>query len=294
MLNTITVIKTLGVVPALMWTLGNVSACIVFGYIITKLPELKRVVDYKAVRYALSFMAVFQIWLNMNGICEVFGTTAVGRAGGQVIAYAVAVGFTLLLLIRGMIRNVLTDCASWIMVYALIAVVTLMSYWANGVCLDGITLGVATDTMRIGLGKALLLVPGPFTFVYFYELIRYNDNNTDGVVPVNMTRAFTIGGLLFGIYIAFAFSLAFTQFTPALEMAKAMLISLVAVSSISTFIYSMYIVFGRTLGLIIDVAVIALWSAFVDMGVMGVWTLMASIRIYIVAAMIAIALWFRH
>ena len=89
---------------------------------------------------------------------------------------------------------------------------------------------------------------------------------------------------------AFAFALAFTEFSPMLNIIKAILISLVAISTISTFIYSIYVVFGAGLGLMIDLIAVAFWNVFMDMGVMGVWTLVASIRVYIVAGFILAAL----
>ena len=88
----------------------------------------------------------------------------------------------------------------------------------------------------------------------------------------------------------FAFTLAFVNFPPELNLIKAVLLSLVAISSLSTFIFSIYLVFGRKLGLLIDAAAIIGWIQFMDMGVMGVWTLVASIRIYLVGAMIIVAI----
>ena len=105
-----------------------------------------------------------------------------------------------------------------------------------------------------------------------------------------MQQAFTLGGLLFGVYMAFAFVLAFVNFSPELNLIKAVLISLVAISTLSTFIYSNYIVFGRKLGLLVDVIAVALWSEFMELGVMGVWVMVASIRQYLVAAFITLAI----
>jgi len=74
-----------------------------------------------------------------------------------------------------------------------------------------------------------------------------------------------------------------------LNIIKAFLITLVAVSTISSFLYSIYITFGRGLGLAVNAAAVALWQFLIPMGVLGVWTLMASIRIYIVIGAILFA-----
>lgn len=234
-------------------------------------------------------MAVFQIWLNMNGIREVFSDTTFGISGGTMLAYATAIFFVAILLWRGMIRNILTDGASWLAVYGLIVFVTIAAFiYSNGEIITH-PLGLESNSLLTGAHKAFLLLPGPFTFIYFYELLNYNDTNDDATKKIDMQKAFTLGGLFFGLYMIFAFALAFVDLPPELNLIRAVLLSLVAVSSLSTFIYSTYLVFGRNLGLLIDAAAIIGWVQFMDMGVMGLWTLMASCRSYLVGAMLLAA-----
>lgn len=290
LMNSITITKTCGIVPSLIWAAANIAACIVFGMIVCRLPTLRDVMRTRAARYLIGGMGIFHIWLNMNGIREIFSDTVVGKAGGEIIAYAVAIAFIAILIWRGMIRNILTDSFSWITVYALVAIIAVVSFMQNGASMEGISWGLEPGALWTGCVKAVLLLPGPFTFFYFYKLLDYNDQNEDEAQKIDMRSAFTAGGVFFGIYMAFAFALAFTQFSPELNVIKAILISLIAISTISTFIYSIYLVFGFGLGLAIDLIAVAFWSVFMDLGVMGVWTLVASIRIYIVAAMIVAAI----
>ena len=114
----------------------------------------------------------------------------------------------------------------------------------------------------------------------------YNDSNE--AQKVDMQRAFTLGGLLFGLYMIFTFSLAFVNFPPVLSLCKAVLISLIAISTLSTFIFSIYLVFGRRLGLLIDAAAILTWAQMSDLEVMGIWTLGATIRSYLAIAFILV------
>ena len=290
LLNTITITKTLGITPALIWTAANIFACVLFGLIVNRLPTLREVVKSKAVCSIISLMAVFQIWLNMNGIREVFSDTTLGLLGGTILAYATAIFFVTLLLWRGMIRNILTDGASWLAVYGLIIFITIAAVIQSSGEFVTCPTGLESDSLLMGLHKAFLLLPGPFTYIYFYELLNYNDANTDATKKVDMRQAFTLGGVFFGVYMIFAFTLAFVNFPPELNLIKAVLLSLVAVSSLSTFIFSVYLVFGRKLGLLIDTVAIIGWAQFMDMGVMGVWMLLASIRSYLVGAMILAAI----
>ena len=66
-------------------------------------------------------------------------------------------------------------------------------------------------------------------------------------------------------------------------------------SSLSSFQYSIYLTFGKKIGLALNVLTVALWQLLIPLGVMGAWTLMASIRVYIVAAaVIAAFAWHFH
>ncbi|MBR3723064.1 MAG: hypothetical protein IKN12_09955 [Selenomonadaceae bacterium] len=296
LLNSITITQQYGWIPSLIWAAANVAACIVFGIIVHRLPEIRDIMRTKTARYIVGAMAVFHIWLNMNGIQTVFSDTIVSAAGGTAIAYIVAIGFIFLLLWRGMIRNILTDSASWIAVYGLIALITILAFIHTNGNYNAISLGMEKEALEFGIEKALLLLPGPFTFIYFFEIMDYNDSGEDKARRVNMQTAFTLGGLLFGGYMLFALALALVQFTPTLNFIKAVLISLIAISTLSTFIFSTYIVFGRKIGLAIDIVAVLLWPIFIEMGVMGVWTLVTSIRTYLVGALLvaAIALKIAH
>jgi len=97
---------------------------------------------------------------------------------------------------------------------------------------------------------------------------------------------------------AIIFLLAWTQFTPALNILKAFLITIIGASTLSSSMYSIYIAFGKKVGLGINAGMIAGWAFLVPLGVMGMWTLMASVRIYFVGGAILFAicwrLWEKH
>ena len=127
------------------------------------------------------------------------------------------------------------------------------------------------------------------TYPYFFEILNYNDQNDDGTAKVNVKKAFIYGGLLFGAYMAIVFLLAWAQFTPVLNMLKAVLITIIGTSTLSSAMYSIYIAFGKKAGLAVNGALIAGWHILIPLGVMGMWTLMASVRIYFVVGGILIA-----
>ena len=290
LMNGVTMTQTYGVIPSLIWVLGNTVACILFGAVALKIPKVREVFGSRIMKWICGIMCVFQAWLSMNGMQTVFADTSLGVDFGMYVAYALAVIFLLILLRFGMIRNVLTDGFGWIIVYLMAVGVTVAAAIHSCGSFNTIPLIRDAESMKIGLWKAFLLLPGPFTYPYFFEILNYNEKNEDGTQRVNVRRAFTMGGVFFGLYMAIVFPLAWTQFTPALNIIKAVLITIIGTSTLSSSMYSIYIAFGKKVGLAVNGALIAGWSILIPLGVMGMWTLMASVRIYFVAGGILFAI----
>lgn len=290
LMNGVTMTQTYGAIPSLIWVLGNTVACILFGAVALKIPKVREVFCSRVMKWICGIMCVFQSWLSMNGMQSVFSDTVLGADFGMYVAYALAVAFLLILLRFGMIRNVLTDGVGWIVVYLVAVGVTVAALIYSRGSLNHISLGLEAANMKQGLWKAFLLLPGPFTYPYFFEILNYNERNEDGTVKVNVQRAFTLGGVFFGVYMAIVFLLAWTQFSPTLGIIKAVLITIIGASTLSSAMYSIYIAFGKRLGLAVNAALILFWSVLIPLGVMNMWTLMASVRIYFVGGGILYAI----
>ena len=285
--------QNFGIVPFLLWAFGNTMACVVFGIFAPVIPKLRDVFRSRIMRLAVGVICVFQVWVNLNGVHAIFMPTPLTGAFGMALAYLSAAAFVIMLLRFGMIRNVLTDNMSWSAVYVVGFILTIGAILYSQGNMNSLAWGIEPASITSGVRIGMLLLPGPFLYPYFYEILSYNDSNGDGTQKINVRRAFIAGGLLFGAYLIFTFLLAWTNFSPLLNTIKAFLITLVALSTISSFLYSIYITFGRKLGLIVNIACIALWQFLIPLGVLGMWTLMASVRIYIVFGAIAFAIAWR-
>jgi len=279
-----------GILPFILWAFGNTMACIVFGIFAPMIPKVREVFRSKPMQYVVGLMCVFQVWLNLNGIHHIFRDTPMTGTFGLVLAYATAAFFIFLLFKNGMIRSVLTDNASWAAVYGVAFLLTVAAIIHSHGNMNALPLGLEPASMSHGARLCILLIPGPFLYPYFFKILDYNDENDIGAKKINIRKSFIIGGLLFGAYLTFTFLLAWTHFNPALNIIKAVLIFIIATSTVSSFLYSIYIIFGRKLGLAVNVTLVALWQFLIPMGVLGVWTLMASIRIYIVIGGILFAI----
>jgi len=289
LMNSTALANTLGVVPALIWCIFNTLACIVFGLLIWYLPTVRKVMSTKLCRTILAAFSIFQIWLAMTAVNDAW-SPIIGKAAALAITYAAAVVFIIILYRHGIITNILTDNGGMYLIYLLVAILSVVSLAVTKGNFNSLSLGLEWPNLSQGLYKGLLLLPGPFTYPYFFKLIDYNESNTERVSRCDITRAFIGGGIGFGIYLVFAFSLIFTTISPALEVCKAVLLSALAISTLSSFIYSEYAVFGRKIGLGINLFALLFWILVAPLGVMGVWTLMAESRVYLIVGMLVWAL----
>lgn len=202
------------------------------------------------------------------------------------MTYAVTVAFIAVLYRKGIIANIMTDDGGMYLIYLLVVVLAGVSWLTSGSSFEGLSLGLEAPNLREGLYKGLLLLPGPFTYPYFFKLLDYNESNGDKVKKCDIIKAFVLGGVGFGVYLVFAFSLIFTNISPVLNICKAVLLSVLAISSLSSFIYSEFAVFGKKLGLGINLFALVFWIFVAPLGVMGVWTLMAESRVYLILAIL--------
>lgn len=283
--------QTAGIFPWLLWALGNTLCCIVFGLLADSFPRLRAVAKSRPVQILMGLMCVFQIWVNMNGIYEMLSPTVIGETISRVIVYAVSVFFILFYLKRATFRNVATDNFSWLLVYGMIGILVVFSMATQGI--HPISAAVELPAIKSNAWLCFTLAFGAFFYPTFWELLDYNDGNEDGAKKTDMRKAFIHGGLLFGFYLMFVLAGAFTTYSPAVDLLKGILVSLVAVSSLSSFLYGTMVNFGKKIGVVIDLAAVAGWQLLVPMGVMGVWTLMQNVRIWMVLAMFAAALIWR-
>ena len=89
----------------------------------------------------------------MSGIYEIFGDTPIGTTGGTLIVYGTCLVFLFMLLKEGMIRNVLSDGFSWVVVYGLLAVVVIAALVYTHGAFVNIDPGLTAAGIQPGLYK---------------------------------------------------------------------------------------------------------------------------------------------
>lgn len=150
LMNFRTIALRYGAVPAIIWAVFNSLACITFGLFADRVPSIRRIMQSKVMFYFIGLLTLFQTWTQMSGIYEIFGDTPIGTKGGMIIVYVTCVAFLIMLLKDGMIRNVLSDGFSWVVVYGLLAVVVAAALVYTGGTFAVIDPGVNAAGIKAG------------------------------------------------------------------------------------------------------------------------------------------------
>lgn len=268
-----------GIIPFLLWAVANMLAPIVFGLLALKIPKFQKTMESKPIMLFLTIICIFQIWLQMNNIQSTLaGTQYISNTVSIIIAIVLAVLFIILFLKDSFPRNVLTDNYSWWIVYLLILVLMICAYISSGGQINNLPLGF--DKVGRGIKDAILLLPGAFAYPVFWKMLRYNEKNEEKIKNVNIEKCFVYGGLLFGLYLLFVLALAFVSFNPILELVKAILIVIIASSTLSSFLYSLHCFAGKKVGTVLSCLTIITWQLFIPLGVLNMWSLMSTVRLY--------------
>lgn len=278
-----------GIIPFILWAIGNTLAPIVFGLLALRVNKLQRIMECKVIEIFLMILCIFQIWLQMNNIQSTLsGTQYISNTASIIIALVIAIAFIILFLKDSFPRNVMTDNYSWYFVYFLIIILMICAFIYSGGKINHLPLG--KDNIFSGIKSAILLIPGCFAYPVFWKMLRYNEKNEDEIKNINIEKSFVNGGLLFGLYLLFVFALALVSFNPVLEFVKAILVVIIAASTLSSFIYSLHCYAGKKVGTILSIATIAVWQLFIPLGVLNMWSLMSTIRLYMIIGAFAVAI----
>lgn len=275
-------VKQYGILPFILWALGNSICCIVFGICTKKFPFLREIFESKILKVTVGLMSIFQLWVNMSAIFEAL--TFINPVVVTTLVYVICIAFLIYYLRDGMIKNILTDGSGWVLVYGIIFALVIISIIINGSTAP--SLGLTQEGITLGIKRFFTLLIGPFFYPYFWDLLKYNNKNDEGVTKTDIKSSFTLGGILFGIYIIFVFLLGTTTLSPVAEVVKGILLTLIALSSLTSFIYSLLSLFGKKVGAVINIVGFIGWKLLLPLGVMKIWNIMQDLRFTILVVSI--------
>jgi hypothetical protein len=259
-----------GIIPFFVWFTANTAAIPVFGWASRKYPSLWNQTRRLPMRTIMTVMLVFTFWINMTGIVTM-GDTLQWLNSDVNKTIAIITGlFVWAMVARSGIRwSVVSDRVQWWALYGAIIVALLITVIQDGFSLDTSLEWGSYNSPRdwlLGLWTVPLLLSNPFIDGTFWQRARY----------ANSMRPYWWGFGMFCSYLCFVALLGLLG--PTLP---AMAFLFVVVYFASNFTMdstasALQLTAGKKLGIILGLAIIALWIPIANVGLLDAWLAMFS------------------
>lgn len=295
MIATIAFMYTYGIIPALVWVMGNVLAMPLFGYLKVKIKDFEKWINFIPLILFSLFIAAMAIIMNMQALL-------IGLGGGQDVASfhfldngfsvpsIIFLSLAILLFIYkyGLRGSVLSDLG-----YYSLQIFAVILLAISSVIISNFTINPSLQLMTemgikwvfpLGL---LGIITGVFTDPMMWQRFEQKENQM---------RLGLWGGFWFGLYMIFVV-LTGLFFKPTLFLGILLLVVIfaLAVSTIGSATVAMQyltkkIGAGKTTGLIIALMAIITWPYLMELGMAKIWNIYAGYRWKVVTGMIIISL----
>lgn len=272
-----------GIIPFVIWAIANSLSLPLFGFIAFKIKNLDAVMKTKPILLFTTAVQCFCLWIQMNAIYEILTKYNIaGEVVAKGIAIAIAVIFLFGLYNNGLMRNVSTDQPIWSICYIGMVVIAIIGF-AAGSGFQNIPLVNSSADISWALYTCIVLFSGPLMDIQNWQLARK-------VYEEKRMKSYYLAGILFAVYMALVFLLAWLQFNRAMDIIMVVVIICVATSTINNAIVGVQEIAGKKVGFTIAGLCILLWQVVIPMGVMGLWLTMGTARIYVSIVCIGVAM----
>lgn len=281
------IVQDRGIIPFIIWAVANSLSLPLFGYIAFKIPKLNDIMKTKPIMLFTTAVQCFCLWIQMNAIFEILTKYNIaGALVAKIIAIAIAVVFLFGLFKNGLMRNVSTDQPIWSICYIGMVIIAIIGF-LSGKGFQSIPLVNSSEDISWALYTCIVLFSGPLMDIQNWQLARK-------VYAEKRMKSYYLAGILFAIYMALVFVLAYLNFNRAMDIIMVLVITCVATSTINNAIVGVQEIAGRKVGFAIAAVCIAAWQIVIPMGVMGLWLTMGTARIYVSIACIAAGLFLNY
>jgi hypothetical protein len=265
------------------WTVANILAVPVFGLSYRHLPALRPLIDNRTVVFPMVVIQLFAYWMNLQAIYEsltggvdIETVRLLSPTTGFTVAAMVAVLLSMFIYYRGLPGSLQTDRGQF----------ALQVGACLGIVVTGIALGVPLQSFPATTGSdagwalwAMLgLLAGPFLDAQHWQRMECADT----------ARPALWAGVWFGGYMLAVYGAGLVLSRGALL--PSLLFALVALaigsSTIDSAAAALQRLTSRRTALGIGVGATLLWPFVRTLGVVNLWTIYASGRVFVVAALL--------
>jgi len=267
-----------------IWTVANILAVPLFGLVYTRWPALRDLINLRAVVFPMVAIQVFAYWMNMQAAYEAatggIDIKTVSFIQGPVALLGVmglAVALSLFIYRTGLPGSITTDVGQFgVQVGACLGIIVLGVLLAN----PGQNIPSTTgQDVSWGLWAALGLLSGPFLDAQHWQRLERADSEH----PAIWAGAW-FGGYMLSIW---GVGMVLSRSTPLLSVLFLAVVVAIATSTIDSAAAALQRLTSRRTALVIGFVAVVSWPLVRSMGVVSLWTLYASGRVFVVAALLS-------
>lgn len=272
-----------GMIPFWIWAIANSLALPMFGFIAYRIPNFERVIHNKIVQLFMTGIMVFCLWIQMNAIRQILGSTGLfGDTMCKAIPIVLALLLTAGLYTDGLVRNILLDNPLWIGCYILLIVIMVYGF-VTGQPRYEIVAVQAPEEINWALNSTLILFAGPIMNIQNWQM-------AEKLHKEKAMNAHLLAGIIFGIYMLFVYILSFLKFDTFMNILLVPVILCITLTTADAAIVGMQRIGGRNIGTVLSLLAIIFWKNLQDIGVLELWTIMGNARLHVAVICIIVAL----
>lgn len=276
------IVQTKGIIPFVIWAVANSIALPLFGIIAFRIPNLEKVVNSKIISIFTTIVNTFCLWIQLNAIYQFLcNLDFMPELIAKIISITIMIIMTISLYREGLIKKIFIDNPLWSICYILLAILVILGFATN---IETYNIVNYTDKKELwwALNSCLILFSGPIMSLQNWQM-------AEKLRKENKMRAHYLAGVLFAIYMVFIGVLAQFKFSGVMNIILVAVVLCVALTTADAAIVGIQKIANKKWGTLISLMAIAFWNFVIPMGVMGLWTTMGNMRIYVVAVCIILA-----
>lgn len=275
-LLTYTLIQGKGIVPFAVWAFFNTIAVPVFGLLCKNLIELKKMLEKnRLLLYFVLIVQFFSIIINLQAIYQM--GTLVGISSTVATFITMVCGTVFVLSVYHNLFNVVlySNVVQWLIVFVFLAVIIILIPKGPGNTVEHF-FGKSQDVSWSFYAGALLMCS---PFVDLQGWIRAQKIDEE-----KRYGAFVFHGIFFGMYMLLIFVLSKYKLSNSVGLSLFLLVIMIATSTIQPNAYALKN--NMRGGLFFALLGCLLWPFLKSLGILTLWTWLASFRGVVVILML--------
>lgn len=276
-------VQTKGVIPFAIWAVANSMALPLFGFLAYRIKYLERIITSKPVTAFTTIVLVFCIWIQMNAIYQQTLVLTDNRWENY-LRIGIIIFFLLLIIVlhnNGVIRSIIMNNPLWFVCYILLLIVALYGVITSQNVYELSVVSNAED-IRWAVNSCFILFSGPLMSIPNWQAASIMKKE-------NVMYQHYVAGGLFAIYMVFVGILAAFRFDGFMKAFLCFIVMIVALTTADGAIAGMKEIGGQKIGTVLAVISVIFWPCVLPAGVMGLWTTMGNMRIFVAGVCIVTA-----